>query len=122
MVERGSENPGVSGSIPLLGTILKRRGWVMAKVAVKAGAKKVALKLIAPYANKVSVAGDFNNWDVNANPMKKDWKDDWKATLNLKPGRYEYKFYVDGSWQNDPSCNSNVPNQFGSTNCVLEVK
>lgn len=94
----------------------------MAKATTKAGAKKVAFKLIAPYATSVSVAGDFNDWDANANPMKKDWKDDWKTTLNLKPGRYEYKFYVDGTWQNDPSCNACVPNQFGSTNCVIEVK
>lgn len=26
MVERGTENPGVSGSIPLLGTILTQKG------------------------------------------------------------------------------------------------
>jgi len=93
----------------------------MARVA-KAGGKRIAFKLIAPYANSVSVAGDFNNWDVLANPMKKDWKDDWAADLNLKPGSYEYKFYVDGTWQNDPSCEACVPNQFGSTNSVIEVK
>lgn len=98
----------------------------MARVAVKGGTKgatkKIEFKLIAPYANSVSIAGDFNNWDTNANQMKKDWKDDWAATLNLKPGRYEYKFFVDGTWQNDPSCSACVPNQFGSTNCVIEVK
>ena len=93
----------------------------MAKVA-KAGTKKVVFKLIAPYANSVSVAGDFNNWDVIANSMKKDWKDDWVASMNLKPGRYEYKFHVDGTWQNDPGCETCVPNQFGSTNSVIEVK
>ena len=94
----------------------------MAKLVKKAGTKKVAFKLIAPYASSVSVAGDFNNWDVNANPMKKDWKDDWTVGMSLKSGRYEYKFYVDGSWQNDPSCDACVPNEFGSTNCVVEVK
>ncbi len=93
----------------------------MAKAA-KAGAKKVAFKLIAPYANSVSIAGDFNNWDVLANPMKKDWTDDWAASLSLKPGRYEYKFCVDGTWQNDPGCETCVSNQFGSTNSVIEVK
>ncbi len=90
--------------------------------AAKAGAKKVMFKLIAPYANSVSVGGDFNNWDVIANTMKKDWKDDWAVSLSLKPGRYEYKFYVDGTWQNDPGCETCVPNQFGSTNSVIEVK
>ena len=90
----------------------------MAKVA-KAGTKKVVFKLIAPYANSVSVAGDFNNWDVIANSMKKDWKDDWVASMNLKPGRYEYKFHVDGTWQNDPGCETCVPHQIGSTNSAI---
>ncbi|MFH0771045.1 MAG: isoamylase early set domain-containing protein [Candidatus Omnitrophota bacterium] len=89
---------------------------------VKSSAKTTTFKLIAPYANSVSVAGDFNNWDTSNHSMKKDWKNDWTLDIRLKPGRYEYKFYVDGAWQNDPNCDICVPNQFGSANCVIEVK
>jgi 1,4-alpha-glucan branching enzyme len=54
--------------------------------------------------------------------MKKDKKGIWKATVSLKPGRYEYRFLVDGNWENDPSCAGCVSNEFGSKNCVRIVK
>ena len=83
--------------------------------------KKVPFEFLAPEAQKVYLAGDFNNWDSSANPMKKDRKGIWKTTLSLKPGRYEYRFLVDGNWENDLSCCDCVPNEFGSQNCVRIV-
>jgi 1,4-alpha-glucan branching enzyme len=34
--------------------------------------KKVAFSLLAPHAENVSLAGDFNDWDPMAYRMKKD--------------------------------------------------
>jgi hypothetical protein len=42
--------------------------------------------------------------------------------MSLKPGRYEYKFFVDGSWVNDPKSPAAVYNSFGTQNSVVEVK
>jgi hypothetical protein len=53
--------------------------------------------------------------------MKKDKKGTWKAALPLEPGRYEYRFFADGSWENDPSCSCCVANEFGGENCVRVV-
>jgi len=39
----------------------------------------------------------------------------------LTPGRYEYRFLVDGQWRNDPECAECVANPFGSENCVIHV-
>jgi 1,4-alpha-glucan branching enzyme len=83
--------------------------------------RKVPFEFLAPAAKEVYLAGDFNNWDASANPMKKDRKGIWKITLSLKPGTYEYRFLVDGNWENDPSCCNCVPNEFGSQNCVRIV-
>ncbi len=88
----------------------------------KATSKSVTLKLTAPKAKKVSVAGSFNNWDVKSHSAKKGLKGVWSTRVSLKPGRYEYKFVVDGAWMNDPSCSSSVTNSFGSQNSLLEVK
>jgi len=88
----------------------------------KTKTKKVQFELLAPEALKVYLAADFNNWDTRTNPMKKDKKGVWKTALSLKPGRYEYRFLVDGNWQNDPSCCDCVPNEFGSQNCVRVVE
>jgi 1,4-alpha-glucan branching enzyme len=84
--------------------------------------KKVQFELLAPDAQKVYLAGNFDNWDTRANPMKKDKKGKWKITVSLKPGRYEYRFLKDGDWENDPACCDCVPNEFGSQNCVRIVE
>ena len=79
--------------------------------------------LHAPSAKKVSVAGSFNNWNTKELTAKKDPKGNWSAKVSLKPGRYEYKFFVDGNWTNDSCCSGGcVTNAFGSTNCIIEVK
>jgi len=80
--------------------------------------RKVLFEFLAPEARAVHLAGDFNQWDANAHPMKKDKNGKWATTLSLKPGRYEYRFVVDGKWENDPACSNCVPNEFGSCNCV----
>jgi 1,4-alpha-glucan branching enzyme len=99
------------------------------KAAVKSEPKsneistaKIQFAFTAPEAKKVSLAGVFNNWDTLANPMKKDKKGVWEVTVNLKPGRYEYRFFVDEKWEKDPSCTECAPNDFGSMNCVRIVE
>jgi len=47
----------------------------------------------------VLLAGSFNEW--KGYPMtREDQK--WVTTVNLRPGRYEFKLIVDGHWQVDP--------------------
>ena len=84
--------------------------------------KPVEFKFYAPQAKKVSLVGSFNKWDVKKTSAKKDSKGNWSAKVSLKPGRYEYKFFVDGNWTNDPRCSLCVANSLGSQNCVVEVK
>jgi 1,4-alpha-glucan branching enzyme len=87
-----------------------------------ARAKPALFKLYAPQAKRVSLAGTFNNWNTKTVSAKKDARGNWTAKVNLKPGRYEYKFVVDGNWTSDPNCASHAPNSFGSQNCVIEIK
>jgi 1,4-alpha-glucan branching enzyme len=95
----------------------------MPKVAAsKATAKLTPFQIFAPQAKKVCVVGSFNNWDPKKVSAKKDTKGNWTVKVSLKPGRYEYKFFVDGSWVNDPKCSSAVYNSFGTQNSVVEVK
>ena len=67
------------------------------------------------------VAGDFNAWNANTHPMKQDEKGVWKKMLILPSGRYEYKFLVDGKWQDDPKNDQKCPNCFGTQNNVLII-
>ena len=43
----------------------------------------------------VFVAGTFNEFSADANPMTDDGNGIWSTTLSLTPGAYEYKFQVD---------------------------
>lgn len=83
--------------------------------------KTVTFELYAPEAVTVLLAGTFNRWDPVRTPLKKCEKGIWKATLELAPGRYEYRYRVDDTWQNDPSAAEFVPNAFGTWNCVIQV-
>lgn len=95
----------------------------MARVArMCSRSKPTEFKFYAPQAKRVNLAGSFNNWDTRALTAKKDSRGNWMVKLNLKPGKYEYKFFVDGSWLNDPHCTVRVPNTLGSQNCIIEVK
>ncbi|MCM8795140.1 MAG: glycogen-binding domain-containing protein [Candidatus Omnitrophica bacterium] len=79
-------------------------------------------KLYAPGAKQVTLAGSFNNWDIRKLRAKKDSRGNWTVKVNLRPGTYEYKFFVDGSWITDPKCTRMVPNPFGSQNSVIEIR
>jgi 1,4-alpha-glucan branching enzyme len=75
----------------------------------------------APTARRVSVAGEFNNWDPKAAPMNKGPDGVWHLSVALKPGRYEYRFFADEVWCDDPSAQQKAANSLGTENCVRVV-
>lgn len=87
----------------------------------KTSGKKVEFKLTAPHAREVRLAGDFNSWDPNKTLLRKAKDGVWRTDLSLKPGRYEYKFVVDGEWRKDPLNNLFSVNTFGTENSVVEL-
>jgi len=84
--------------------------------------KEVEFVLEKPGARFVALAGSFNNWDPQISPMSRDLEGEvWKVRIPLKPGRYEYRFVVDGQWLSDPNAEESVRNEFGSRNSVIIV-
>lgn len=94
----------------------------MARKTTTSRQKRIDFEFFAPEARQVQLAGDVNEWDPQQTPLKKGPKGQWSVSLSLPPGRYEYRFYVDGSWQNDQRPVECIPNAFGTWNCVLEVR
>ncbi len=47
-------------------------------------------------ANRVMLMGDFNDWEEDANPMKRRKDGRFSTTVTLQPGEYRYRFLVDG--------------------------
>lgn len=85
------------------------------------GRHEVEFRYESPEAKEVHLAGDFNQWSSRTMPMLRDERGVWRIRVPLAPGRYEYRFIVDGDWQNDPNACGVIPNEFGSCNCVVEV-
>ncbi|MFH1797935.1 MAG: isoamylase early set domain-containing protein [Candidatus Omnitrophota bacterium] len=82
--------------------------------------KIVKFKFEANGVKKIMLAGDFNKWNYSATPLIKTGSL-WQKDLSLKPGRYEYKFIVDGNWVTDPKNNNKSWNSFGTENSVLVI-
>lgn len=74
----------------------------------KEGVKGAFFRAYSPNAKKISVVGDFNDWVIDANPMKKIEKSQiWEIFVpNVKEGQ-KYKFAITTSddrllWKADP--------------------
>lgn len=83
--------------------------------------KKETFQLIAPQAEEVLLLGTFTNWEEDPILLRHENDGMWKISLPLQPGRYEYRFMVDGQWRDDCKCGHRVWNAFGTQNCVRDV-
>ena len=96
------------------------------KQYLKSGACKVTFRLpkeAASDANVVAIVGDFNDWSIEANQMKKQKNGDFTITLELQPGReYRYKYLIDGqTWENDWNADRYEQNAYGTDDSIVAV-
>ena len=54
-----------------------------------------------PGAKNVYLSGSFNGWSTLQTPMHPS-DSGWVVTIPLEPGKYTYKFIIDGKWTTDP--------------------
>ena len=99
----------------------------MSGPASKQQTVSIPIECKAEHASAIFLAGSFNDWSESATPMTRGEAGIWTANLDLLPGRYEYKFVIDGQWccspelLTDANCASRVPNAFGTMNFAAEV-
>lgn len=83
----------------------------------------VRFSLNAPDAARVSIVGDFNNWNPSTLPMRRSADGRvWEVEVRLPLGRYNYSFMVDGRLARDPDAPSTTDDGFGTPNSVLMVR
>ncbi len=68
-------------------------------------------------ANKVLLSGNFTNWKQGAVPMQKN-ENGWFVNIKLNPGKYLYKFIIDGKWVLDNDNKLTENDGSGNTNSV----
>jgi 1,4-alpha-glucan branching enzyme len=91
------------------------------KMTEKNNKKRITFQIHSLDAGEIYLCGSFNDWNPTARPLKQYKNGKWKTTVTLEPGVYEYRYIVDGDWQNDPLCVERQGNEFGGENCVLKV-
>lgn len=92
----------------------------------------VLFRYYAPSARQVTLAGNFNNWggtqgggryDPDIDPMSDPDADGvWSIIVPLPPGRYQYKYVIDGGvrWEKDPN-NPDAGSEGGIENSLIVV-
>ncbi|QEG35795.1 glycogen-binding domain-containing protein [Bythopirellula goksoeyrii] len=94
----------------------------------KVKAKLTQFSCHAPDASAVFLAGTFNDWQTDATPLANVDQGNWKVQMELAPGHYEYKFFVDGQWCCEPGCQpleacpKCVSNSFGTMNRFMDIE
>jgi 1,4-alpha-glucan branching enzyme len=70
----------------------------------------------------VALAGEFNSWSTSADPMKKQADGSWTITKAIAPGKYPYKFVIDGTtWKEDAAAAEFADDGYGGKNSVVVV-
>ena len=79
----------------------------------------------------VSLRGSFNSWGEW--PMEKQPDGTWSITVDLEPGEYQYKYYINSKWPQDmsiaraggpvdPNAIGYVNDGFGGQNAICRIK
>jgi len=114
-----------AGSLRSLSPERREQLWEQVKSEEPAGSPLpkygIDFEFHAPHAQSVVLVGDFNSWSHSETKLDRDDNGVWRKRLDLVAGRYEYRYLVDGSWQNDQRPVECVANSAGSWNCVVRV-
>ena len=102
------------------------KGDLQARLAKLYGVRQTHQGLLfvqpANGAQRLALAGDFNDWNPGRTPMRRDDKlGIWQACIDLPPGRYRYRLVADGHWLSDPYNRDTEVNAFGETDNVIDV-
>ncbi|MCX5700166.1 MAG: AAA family ATPase [Candidatus Omnitrophica bacterium] len=82
---------------------------------------EIVFSVSAPDAKEVYLAGEFNNWQTNDDSRMMQNNGTWSKKLNLKFGKYRYRFIVDGDWIEDTKNPLKEVNPYGSVDSLVEV-
>ncbi len=83
--------------------------------------RRVSFSVELADAREVNLMGDFNKWNAKKHAMRKNGKGKWTKDVIIPPGQYEYKFFADGSWLDDPKNPQRCINRFGTHNSIVNV-
>ncbi len=93
----------------------------MSHISEKLQRQMVVLTFSDIDCNRLQLAGDFNDWIPDRDVETRNVNGHWQKVFTAEPGVYEYRLLIDGKWQADPTNPSEVPNEIGGINSLLQV-
>jgi len=82
----------------------------------------IAFQVNAPEAKEVYIVGDFNHWKIDdASRLSRMENGRWEKKYTLTPGKYRYKFVVDGKWVLDSTNQDKEQNPYGTYDSVKKL-
>jgi chromosome partitioning protein len=97
-----------------------------ARAATPEARREVVVRFRDLRASDVRIAGDFNGWVPDKGVRSLIESDGptrvWTKILQLPPGRYQYRYIVDGEWREDPDNPETAGGAVGGRNSVLVVR
>jgi chromosome partitioning protein len=97
-----------------------------ARTATPEPRREVVVRYRDLRASDVRIAGDFNGWvpdkGVRSLIESEGHTRVWTKILQLPPGRYQYRYIVDGEWREDPDNPETAGGAVGGRNSVLTVR
>ncbi len=74
-------------------------------------------------AENAVLAGDFNNWSLDATTMKKLKDNSFSVTVSLEAGcSYCFRYVLNGNkWVNEHQADRYLPNELGENNSVVDA-
>lgn len=89
---------------------------------VEPAERETAFQISAPEAKEVYIVGDFNHWKINdASRLSRLDDGKWEKRFTLSPGKYRYKFVVDGKWVLDSLNQDKEQNPYGTYDSVKNL-
>lgn len=84
--------------------------------------REIDFTVSAPNAREIYLVGDFNHWKINEESRFARLEDGkWVKKMGLEPGRYRYKFVVDGEWTIDLDNKDREQNAFGTFDSIIKL-
>lgn len=74
------------------------------------------------FAQKVSVAGTFNNWEKDQFDLEKNKYGIWSIVVQIPKGDYYYKYCADGLWKYDNNNPEKADDGQGDYKSVLKIE
>jgi hypothetical protein len=74
------------------------------------------------WADRIFLAGDFNDWSESSTPMRQERDGVWRASVDLPIGsRCQFRYLINGQWKTDYHADGFSTNEYGAENSVVDA-